>query len=189
MTAVLAAVLMGRGTCETCLSIDVRDWHRQDFLRNGASFTISWSIGDDLFGDARVHITSSGANIAYRVRTAEGGLAPPVEQEIPIIGTACNLGGARPWFLCVTCKRRVAKLFLAQFGGFRCRHCYRLAFESQREPLRLRGLTMARKMRARLGGDANIFASIPPRPKGMHHSTYERLAYRYRIAIARCGVG
>jgi hypothetical protein len=185
--AALVAVLIGRGTCETSLAIDVRVWHRQGFLRGGESFTVSWSIRDDLFGDAQVHVTASAAEVSYRLRTAEGDLAPAVVQEIPIIGTACNLGGDRPWFLCAACKRRVAKLFIAQFGGFRCRHCYGLAFESQREPLRLRGLTAARNIRAKLGGDGIILAGVPPRPKGMHHKTYERLASRYRTAIARCG--
>lgn len=47
--------------------------------------------------------------------------------------TACHLGGQRPWFLCPTrgCGRRIANLY----GGaiFACRHCYRLAYPSQRE--------------------------------------------------------
>jgi hypothetical protein len=180
---------MGRVTCETCLWIDVRLWHQQGHLRSGSSFTMSWIAGDEPCGCVHVQITSSAAILSYRIQTADDVRTPPVQQEIPILGTRCNFGGARPWFHCVACNRRVAKLFLAAPDGFRCRHCYGLAFESQREPLRLRGLTMARKIRALLGGDANILDPLPPRKKGMHQRTYKRLARRYTIAAGRSGAG
>jgi hypothetical protein len=96
-----------------------------------------------------------------------------IEQRVPITWSPCHFGGRRPWFRCVVksngryCGRRVALLYGAgEF--FACRRCYGLAYESQQESLRHRGLAKARKIRARLGGSANIFDDFPERPKGMH---------------------
>ena len=52
----------------------------------------------------------------------------PVELE----WSECTYGGRRPWFLCPDCRERVALLYLGD-GHFRCRHCLRLVYESQRE--------------------------------------------------------
>ena len=164
-------------------------WHRQGRLHSGSSFPVSWTIGGQPFGGIHVRIGPSAAILTYQVTAADGAEATTVEQEVPIVGTCCNFGGARPWFRCVACNRRVARLFYGGEAGFGCRHCFNLAFESQFEPLRLRGLAMARKIRARLGGDANLCNDFPPKPKGMHQRTYECLARRYAVAAIRCGAG
>lgn len=55
-----------------------------------------------------------------------------VTQEIYLDWTPCNYGGWRPWFICMTCRRRVAKIY---FGGknFACRHCLDLTYRSCQE--------------------------------------------------------
>jgi hypothetical protein len=53
-------------------------------------------------------------------------------------------------------------------------HCYQLAYASQHEPARRRGLGKSQKIRMRLGGSPNIFEEFPDKPKGMHWRTYER---------------
>lgn len=55
-----------------------------------------------------------------------------VSQEIFLDWTTCNYGGRRPWFICMACGRRVAKIYL---GGkkFACRHCYNLTYTSCQE--------------------------------------------------------
>jgi len=112
------------------------------------------------------------------------------------MSTPCNYGGVRHWFVCpgcieeleahgvsdylgeeARCGRRVAKLYLPPGGRlFLCRHCYGLAYLSQRISVDLR---MARKsiaIRTGLGQQA-FGQAFPPKPKGMHQRTYERLRY------------
>jgi len=70
----------------------------------------------------------------------------------------CRFGGARPYFVCpgvvngITCGRRVAKLYGAG-TYFLCRHCYRLAYASQREDRYDRALRRANNIRMRIPSD------------------------------------
>jgi hypothetical protein len=92
----------------------------------------------------------------------------------------CRFGGERPYFVCpgvvneIACGRRVAKLYAAG-AYFLCRHCYRLAYASQRDDRYARALRRANDIRMRIGGEPGIVAPFPTRPKGMHHKTYDRL--------------
>jgi hypothetical protein len=86
------------------------------------------------------------------------------------------------------CGRRVALLYGAG-ELFACRHCYDLAYESQQESLRYRGLGKAQKIRMRLGGGVNMFDDFPGKPKGMHWRTYVRLRHSHDIAEQRSTIG
>jgi hypothetical protein len=74
----------------------------------------------------------------------------------------------------VGCGRKVAKLYGAG-TYFLCRHCYRLAYASQREDRYDRASRWANNIRMRLGGELGTASAFPPRPKGMHRQTYDRL--------------
>jgi hypothetical protein len=76
-------------------------------------------------------------------------------------------------------------------GGklFACRHCYRLAYASQQECWRQRGLGLAQKLRVRLGGDVSIDSELPDKPKHMHWRTYDRIIRRIEAAEERANAG
>jgi hypothetical protein len=48
-----------------------------------------------------------------------------------------------------------------------CRRCFGLAYASQQEPVRQRGLMKAQNIRMRLGGSPSMIDKFPDRPKGM----------------------
>jgi hypothetical protein len=97
--------------------------------------------------------------------------------------TACNFGGARPWFIYpgAGCGRRVAVLY-GPGRYFLCRHCYGLTYLSQRDNATYRALHRAQDIRRKLGGSANMMEPFPDRPKGMHWRTYERLWWEHHEA-------
>ncbi|MBK7614317.1 MAG: hypothetical protein IPJ08_07525 [Burkholderiales bacterium] len=103
-------------------------------------------------GQVHLDFTSGGAPIAQRVGLAR---------------TACHKGGARDWFLCPCCGRRVAVLFF-RWKRFACRHCNQVAYRSQSEDVCGRAWLRQSRIEAKLGPDWQ-------RPKHMHHATYERL--------------
>ena len=103
--------------------------------------------------------------------------------------TPCRYGGARAWFVCLTvgCGRRVAILYGG--GIFACRHCYRLAFASQREGANDRALRRADTIRRRLGWKPGILNGLGNKPKGMHWRTFERLTSDHEAFAERSLAG
>ncbi len=98
------------------------------------------------------------------------------EAERPAIGylmTATLFGRPRRWFQCPGCARRCRVLY----GGkrFRCRQCHGLRYECQSESPAERASRQQRKVRRRLGGSTNLLDEFPPKPSGMHRTTYQRL--------------
>ncbi|MGB8739408.1 MAG: hypothetical protein WCD52_03910, partial [Xanthobacteraceae bacterium] len=52
--------------------------------------------------------------------------------------------------------------------GFGCRRCYGLAYASQQESPRERGLLKAQKILMRLGAKPDLFDPFPEKPPRMH---------------------
>jgi hypothetical protein len=177
----------GRIACENCLFIDVRDWNRRGYLRAGQSFTWSWNRAGKPIGSISVRTEADAAILTYRSQRPGEIESRPVQQRVPIVWTMCNLGGCRPWFRCIVysgsrcCGRRAAILYAAG-DLYACRHCYGLAYLSQRESPRFRNISRSRKIRMRLGGVEDLCAPFPPKPHGMHRSTYYRLRARGEAA-------
>jgi hypothetical protein len=179
-----------RTTCESCKSIDVRRWHRGGCLSAGQNFTNSWTHSSGRSARINVSTERDAVVLTYQTRRGLATEWKSISQRVPITWTGCHFGGRRPWFSCSMqiggrcCGRRVAVLYGLR-DYFACRHCYELAYESQQEPIRMRGLLKAQKIRTRLGGDVNIFLAFPERPPRMHWRTYKRLYRTYAIAKDR----
>jgi hypothetical protein len=88
--------------------------------------------------------------------------------------TRCHFGGQRVWFLCPTCRRRVA--ILHGSATIACRHCFRLAYSSTREGKAQRAGRRAEKIRARLKWQPGIAYGMDEKPRHMHWITFYRLA-------------
>ena len=161
-----------RRTCEQRLALDVRYLARHGMLEPGPRRTLTWYRGDQRTGAVRIKGYGNGIILEARVWTGE--CWRPVEQRLNLASTHCNLGGQRPWFLCPDCGRRCAIVYSVQ-GWFTCRLCARLNYESQRTMIREGARNRLRAIRQRLGASGNLLEPFPPRPKGMHRRTYDRL--------------
>jgi hypothetical protein len=167
-------------TTGECHSVDVRSLHREGLLKSGRWFSLRWSRAGRETGSIRIAVegndTPKRVLLLYRHRLGPGEEWEDVQQPVSLDWTVCNFGGERRWFVCpgAGCGRRVALLY-GPGRYFLCRHCYDLAYESQRENEMHRALRRAQAIRERLGGSANMTKPFPEKPKGMHSSTYDRL--------------
>ena len=101
----------------------------------------------------------------------------PYQYSIQLSKTACNYGHYRHWWLCPKCSKRVSVLYCA--GLYVCRHCIGANYGSQLQQPVDRIYSKLNALRERLGWQVGIIHGIGERPKGMHHSTYERLLVEY----------
>lgn len=149
-----------------CLSFDVRRWQRDGVLTPGHAGGWTWtnSYTGEVSGRISYRTEHGAVVLDYSVD------GEPVRQNIWLKYTDCNYGGTRPWFTCPRpgCWRRVAVLFLRGSAGFMCRHCGRVAYSSKSEDAMNRAWRKQRKIEAKLSEHWQ-------RPKGMHHTTHERL--------------
>jgi hypothetical protein len=177
----------GRPICENCFSIDVRDLSRRGLLREGHEFSWCWNSAGEPCGDISVRIKADLAVLSFYSQNPGEIASRSVEQRVPILRTACHLGGQRAWFRCTVhfggkhCGRRAAILYSAG-DLFACRRCYGLAYASQQESPRFRSISRSQKIRMRLGGSANLFEPFPAKPPRMHWQTYNRLRARGEAA-------
>ena len=178
-----------RQTCESCKALDVRQLHRSDRLRPGLRFSWKWTRGDIPSGDIQIMTENDAIWLIYRVRRLGAREWKDIQQRVHLTWTKCHLGGRRPWFQCPVssngkyCGRRVAKLHLTH-ELFACRQCSGLAYESQQESDPDPVFNKAQRIRIRLGGCGNITLPFPPKPKGMHRKTYDRLRLAHDQAKA-----
>ena len=148
---------------EHCEQLDVRRLHREGVLRDGVIGSWIWSDSatGERTGSIGYVVGDGFVNLNYSINDQ------PSNQRIALTRTPCNYGGVRPWFVCPVHGERVAVLYL-RAGRFACRHCQRIAYASQSDDAIGRDWRKQSKHESKLGrGWA--------RPKGMHHTTRERL--------------
>jgi hypothetical protein len=174
---------MGALRLKGAQSLDINRLHREGCLRPGWVGGWQWTRDGEKVASISFRAEEECLLLLYRYRSGGGDDWQEIEEPVSIDWTPCHFGGARPWFVCpgvvhgVACRRRVGKLY----GPGRyllCRHCYRLAYQSQREQPYERSLRRANNIRIRLGGDPGVLSPFPEKPKGMHWRTYERLSNR-----------
>ena len=166
-----------KDTTDDYRTLDVRRWQREGYLEPGRWFGWQWTLDGETLASIQVRAESDRVILSYRHQQRGGGEWKSEEYPVYLDRTPCTYGGARAWFRCPArgCGRRVAILY----GGaiFACRHCYRLAYPSQREPPYDRAARRAAQNRARLGRETGTLNGPGRRkPKGMHGRTYERLS-------------
>jgi hypothetical protein len=155
-----------KSTTSDYYKLDVRQWQRDGLLVARRSFVCLWWTVEVC---ASMHLKPNRVFLSHAYRKDE-------KWTVWLEWTPCNYGGARTWFLCPSCGRRVSILYGS--GPFACRHCHQLAYDSQRDSGWLRLIRQARAARMKLGGSANLTEPLPERPKGMHWRTYGRLYTR-----------
>ena len=161
----------GRETTADYRRLDVRELHRAGVLIPGWRGGWCWYRHGEK--RAEINIEVRELSMVLRYSATSGGERKSYDYAVGLVRTGCTFGGARPWFLCPCCGRRVAILY----GGamFACRHCRRLAYESQRESDNDRTIRRADAIRERLGWQAGILNPDGWKPRGMHWRTFWRL--------------
>lgn len=148
----------GADTTDDYRSIDIRWLKREGLLESGSRRRITWSRGGEVTGSINVRSEPGRVILDYRHRD-RGGEWQPERYPVYLATTPCHMGGERHWFLCPArgCGRRVAILY----GGaiFACRHCYRLAYPSQREKPGDRAARQADRIRDKMGWPGGILGS------------------------------
>jgi hypothetical protein len=180
-----------RTTCESCKSIDVRQWHREGRLSPGQYFSCSWTHSSgERSGSIKIRTERDAVVLTYQTRRRPATEWKPISQRVPITWTDCHFGGRRPWFICSMysngqyCGRQAAVLYGAG-DYFACRQCHSLAYATQQESIRERGLLKAQKILIRLGAKPDVLDPFPKKPLRMHWRTYQRLHRAYEIAKER----
>lgn len=165
-------------TAEACWSLSVWGYF-QDLQDSGYFDAYDLEACEWEFRDETAKITTTRAG---RTR----------EQHIGLTSTPCNYGGRRTWFVCPTCARRVAKLFLparltingASVILWLCRHCWNITYE-QRSAHDLYNCYQWRTERIADRWLGEIERGWIGRKKGQHWRTFEQRADQYEELVAR----
>ncbi len=166
--------LSSKNTTGDYRALDIRYLQRRGLLASGHAFSWQWMRNGEKVASIQVRTEVDRIILSYRQRSG-GGAWQDKAYPVGLEWTDCNYGGQRALFRCPAagCGRRVAVLY----GGaiFACRHCNKLAYESQREDLASRMIRKADKIRDRLGWVPGIANGSGQKPKGMRWQTYWRL--------------
>ncbi len=190
--------LWGRATVEGSCVLSVSFLRQLGALRPHTYYPgqSSWSVrGETVASIGWTIDTRSSPRLTLSYTYTPHGRSPEeVEEHFPLIQTWPHFGGLRWWVLC-RCGRRAGQLCKPPGASrFRCRRCYRLAYQSQSETSEWRAYRRAQKLAKRLSPEwmkdmvpADLWdgTALPPKPKWMRWRTYETRARNYRIHADR----
>lgn len=165
----------GRSTTDDMRPLDVRRLKREGLLVPGRSFDWTWTLKGDTVAKINIRVDIDSVYLSYQQSWC-GEPWRAFGNRLAIDWTECNFGGRRAWWRCPSagCGRRVAVIYSGR-GHYACRHCFGLAYCSQRETQTDLDARRANKVRDRLGWDRGILNLPGGRPKGMHWKTFMRL--------------
>lgn len=164
--------MSGRDCTSDMLQLDVRHLHRAGLLNPGR-YVLQWKRGSDVLASIDLTTLADCVRFTYRHNSDGGAQWQDTHALARLQRTPCHLGGYRAWWLCPRCGRRVAILYAGETPA--CRHCYRLAYPSERESPTGRAIRKADKIRERLGWEPGILNGSGGKPKGMHWRTFAQL--------------
>lgn len=180
----------GTNVTEDYRQIDIRRWQREGRLFPGNYINWQWLRNGEKAASIGVSVESEQLRLIYNYRDNSSGDWESLNYPVELETTRCHYGGVRYWFTCpaIGCGRRVAILYA---GGkyFACRHCYKLAYKSQRETDEDRLIRKAEKIRQKLDWEPGILNRNGWKPKGMHWKTFERLQVAHDACAHRSLVG
>ena len=166
-------IYCGKDTTEESLPLDIRRLQRSGALTPGQAFSWQWTLNGRLRASIQIRAKAWQIGLAYSY-TPTGGAAEIIRQTVALETTPCTFGGARPWFSCPVCSRRVAVIY-GKGRLFACRRCKQLAYTSQREASDDRAARRADRLRKRLGWPPGVFNPVGGKPAGTHGSTFQKL--------------
>ena len=136
--------------------LDIRQLKKKGLLTPGQAYGWEWSRNGEKVASIQVRTEVDRIILSYRQRSG-GQEWQDKKYPVWLDWTGCNYGGQRAWFRCPAagCGRRVAILYSGSI--FACRHCYQLAYPSQREDSSARLIRKADKIRLRLGWEPPKF--------------------------------
>lgn len=166
----------GKRTTSDMCALDIRRLARDGLLARGTAFLWTWSRGDEKVSSIQIWpVERDRVRLTYRTRDYGADDWKDMDYSVRVVWTNCALGRQRAWWLCPAsgCGRRVAVLY----GGkvYACRHCHKLAYQTQREQAHDRAGSRADTIRKRLGWEAGILNGNGNKPKGMHWRTFDSL--------------
>ena len=158
---------------ERCWSLDISVMKRRGVLKAGWRGIWRWperGVPDIKIG---LVVLENHVVLVYAI-TRGGGPRIDVTEYVDVVHLVCAYGGTRSYFRCPGCDKRILKLHL-RWGRFRCRRCNELTYGCQRENRMQRLRRKGWKVRERLGSNSLTGEPFPPKPRGMHWKTYQRL--------------
>ena len=163
-----------RGICERLPQISVRVLEKRGMLTEGSTLYDNW-VGSFQTGLGAIDIKADH----YQATISLTLYGEKREQTVDVVWTPIFRkhphwsGYRKPYFECPVCSRRCEILYIV--NSIACRSCHGLKYQSQKGAAWTAAKT-AKRIRKRLGDSiGSVWSEIPPRPKGMRHSTYQRL--------------
>ncbi len=186
----------GRNACrpkvEECLNIDLGWLITNHCAIPGSSHSsvLTWTRNGERFAsltcEAYMYESQSAhLTLCYLLKNDDGNRY--VKQKVRLTCSRPNFGGRRWWMICPRLGVQVCKLYLPPGGDkFESRRALDLAYHSQSLLKRDRPFEALGRLQRKLGGSEGWALGLAPRPKGMHHQTYQQLVDQYFELDDRC---